>query len=461
MRIGPAGSAEITERLQRIREEMEVPSSFAPEVLAAADEASRRVPGAVHVDRTDLEFATLDPATATDLDQAFHLERDGDDIVLRYAIADVGWFVQPGDPVDAESWRRGLTIYLPDGKAPLHPPVLSERAASLLPDGPRPAVVFTVRLAGSGEPVLDSVERALVRSRAKLAYETIGDGVLPPELAEFAARMVTADEARGATRVEAPEQEVHRDGTGAYRLEYRPRMPSEDVNAAMSLAANLAVGRALFAAHTGLFRVMDEPDAHELQRLRTTVERLGVPWPVGQSLTVFERSLDPTKPVHAAVVMAIRRAGGGAGYVPFAEGAVPWHAAVAGTYAHATAPLRRLADRYVAAAALAISAGFEVPAFAEQAFQALPAVMERADARAGRIERLVIDLVEAVVLEGSVGQVFDAVVADVDERGARIQLTDLAVVARLATDGLEPGHHLRVRLVEASPERRQVRFAAV
>ncbi len=41
---------------------------------------------------------------------------------------------------------RGVTVYLPDGKAPLYPPALSEGAASLLPDGPRPAVVFVVRI---------------------------------------------------------------------------------------------------------------------------------------------------------------------------------------------------------------------------------------------------------------------------------------------------------------------------
>ena len=75
-----------------------------------------------------------------------------------------------GDPIDAEAWRRGATLYLPDGKASLYPAALSERAASLLPDGPRPAVIFTVRIAGDGAAHLDGAERGLIRSRAKLAY---------------------------------------------------------------------------------------------------------------------------------------------------------------------------------------------------------------------------------------------------------------------------------------------------
>ena len=53
-------------------------------------------------------------------------------------------------PLDAEVRRRGQTVYLPDGSVPLHPPVLSEGAASLLPDGPRAAVLWTIDLDADG-----------------------------------------------------------------------------------------------------------------------------------------------------------------------------------------------------------------------------------------------------------------------------------------------------------------------
>ncbi|TGT10016.1 RNB domain-containing ribonuclease, partial [Mesorhizobium sp. M3A.F.Ca.ET.174.01.1.1] len=69
-------------------------------------------------------------------------------------------FVEYGDTVDLEAWTRGETLYLPDGKAGLYPPVLAEAAASLLPAGPRPAVVFAVRVAGDGAVKLDGAERA-------------------------------------------------------------------------------------------------------------------------------------------------------------------------------------------------------------------------------------------------------------------------------------------------------------
>jgi len=160
--------------LAAIRHQFQIPDGYPPEVLAAAKVAAARVPSE-HADRTDIPFVTLDPASSTDLDQAFWIEGSGSDLLLRYAIADVGWFVADGGPIDAEAWRRGTTYYLPDGKAGLYPPVLSEGAASLLPDGPRPAIVFTVRVDPVGQVKLEGAERALVRSRAKLAYDRVSD----------------------------------------------------------------------------------------------------------------------------------------------------------------------------------------------------------------------------------------------------------------------------------------------
>lgn len=446
--------------LAAIREQFHVPEAFPPEVCAAADAAARRVPAA-HVDRTALPMVTLDPASATDLDQAFAIETSGNDLLLRYAIADVAWFVDDGDPLDVEAWRRGATLYLPDGKARLYPPVLSEGSASLLPGGPRPAVLFTVRVAPDGSARLDDAERALVSSRAKLAYETVADAELPAQFQELSRRIGEAEARRGAARVDPPEQEVAHRADGGYALTFRARHPSEDRNAALSLAANLAIAEVLQAHHTGLFRVMAEPDAHAVQRLRNTARALGVDWPGAQSLAAFRTGLDPADPHQAALMLAIRRAGQGASYAPWRADTLPWHAAVAAPYAHATAPLRRLADRYVIQATLAIMAGQPVPEGVEQAFQRLPKVMGRADALGGQIDRAVIDLAEAVMLDGREGETFAAVVTDVDMRGARMQLADLPVVTRIDAPGAAPGTALQVRLVDADPPKRMVRFEAV
>jgi exoribonuclease R len=443
--------------LARLRSRFQVPDDFPPEVLAAAEEAARR-PLDGHADRTARPFVTLDPASSTDLDQAFSIERSGADLLLHYAIADVGWFVDDGGVLDTEAWRRGETLYLPDGKAPLYPPVLSQGAASLLPDGPRPAVVFTVRVAEDGGVRLDGAERAVVLSRAKLAYDTVQPSELPAGFADLAERIRAAEAARGASRVDPPEQEVAALDGGRLQLRFRPRAEGEDQSAALSLATNLAVAEALQAHHTGLFRVMPEPDARAVKRLRQTARAFGLAWPQMASLAQFERGLDAREPKQAAFMLAVRRASAAASYVPYREGERPWHAAMAATYAHATAPLRRLADRYVVAAALAVANGQPVPAAAGQAFEQLPEVMARADSRAGQIDRAVIDLAEAAMLQGREGEVFRAIVTDIDERGARMQLCALPVVARVVAHGVEIGDALQVRLVAADPSQPPAAF---
>ena len=446
--------------LAAIRTQYQVPAAFPDAVLAAASLAAKRQP-TEHQDRTDRPFVTLDPASSTDLDQAFSIEASGADLLLHYAIADVDWFVRDGDVIDAEAWRRGTTQYLPDGKAGLYPPSLSEAAASLLPDGPRPAVVFTVRVAPDDGVRLDGVERAIIRSRAKLAYDQVRDGDLPAGFAELSARIADAEKRRGAARVDPPEQEVARIDHGQYQLLFRPRLASEDRNAALSLATNMAVADALLAHKTGLFRVMAVPDERAVNRLRHTANAYGVSFPAGMSLADLAPTLNASDPKQAALMLAIRRAGKGAAYTPYKPGETPWHSAIAASYAHATAPLRRLADRYVVRAALAIANGQAVPDEVSAAFAKLPEVMARANAQGSQIERAVVDLAEAVLLQGHEGQAFKAVVTDCDERGARVQLTDWPVVTRVDAGIAVPGDTIQLALVAADPAQRMVSFRMV
>jgi len=447
----------LSEGLAAIRAQFAVPEGFAPDVLHAAAAAARREPAA-HADWTARHFVTLDPATATDLDQAFAIEAAGADFLLHYAIADVAWFVADGDTLDREAWARGVTIYLPGAKASLYPPILSENAASLLPAGPRPAIVLTVRIRPDGGVKLDGAARAVIRSRAKLAYDTVRSEDLPPGFAEISARIADAEDRRGAARVDPPEQEVSADARGRLTLQFRPHVLAEKQNAAMSLAANMAIADALQAAGTGLFRVMAAPDARATARLRRTAQAFGLDWPDAMPLDQFERRLDPAQPAEAALMLSVRRAGNGASYVPFRSGETPWHAAMAATYAHATAPLRRLADRYVLRAALAVMNGQTVPAVVEDAFQRLPAAMAKSEARAGQIDRAVIDMAETALMVGLEGESFAAIVTDVGENGARIQLCDLPVVARTAAPDVIPGTRIAVRLTGADTVRRQLQF---
>ncbi len=436
-----------------------MPSTFPPEVLAEAERTQHRTPSA-HGDWTDRTFLTLDPAASTDLDQAFCIEPAGGDLVLHYALADIGWFVPQGGAIEAEAWRRGVTLYLPDGKARLYPPALSEGAASLLPDAPRPAIVATVRCDHDGKVALEGIVRAVVHSRAKLGYERV-DPAEVPHLADFAARMQRCEEARGAARIDPPEQELQRGPDGGYQLQLRPWSPAENANAALSLAANIAIAQALHAAGAGLFREMPAPDARALARLRATALGLGFDWQEDVSLAAFERTVDPRTPAGAAFQFAVRRITGGADYHPYRPGDRPWHAALGATYCHATAPMRRLADRYVLETMLALATGAARHEDEPALFARLAETMNAADAREGAVERAVLDLAEAALLAGREGEVFAAIVTERDERGARLQLAELPVLARVDTRGVGSGERVLVRLVAADPVRGETRFERV
>src|SRR3954471_9303381 len=155
-----------------IRAEFEVPEEFPAAVLAEAEERARE-PSLPELDATDVPLVTLDPPGSRDLDQAMHLAARDGGYRVSYAIADVASFVRLGGAIDAEARRRGQTLYSPDRRTPLHPPVLSEGAASLLPDRLRPAVLWTIDLDADGEPIKVDLRRARVRSRAQLDYPAV------------------------------------------------------------------------------------------------------------------------------------------------------------------------------------------------------------------------------------------------------------------------------------------------
>ncbi len=117
-----------------LRRELKLPTQFPLAAQREADKAAlEKLASRDATDRTDIPFVTIDPPTSRDLDQAVCLSRRGSGFRVFYAIADVSRFVAVGGELEAETWRRGQTVYLPDAKVPLHPVSLSEGAASLLP----------------------------------------------------------------------------------------------------------------------------------------------------------------------------------------------------------------------------------------------------------------------------------------------------------------------------------------
>ena len=477
-----AQAADLRAGFAAVRTELRLPGLYPADALAEAEQAAA-APRLPDVDRTDLPLVTLDPATSTDLDQAMHIVRrpaeNGGGYRVYYAIADVAAFVTPGGALDLETHRRGETYYMPDMRIPLHPEVLSEGAASLLPNQERPALLWQIDLDSSAEPVNVDVRRARVRSRAKLDYvgaqAALDTGTAEPvlELLREVGRLRQEREAdRGGLSLNVPAQIVIPHGD-SWSIVYETPLPVEAWNAQISLLTGMCAAQLMLYGEIGLLRTMPDPPAFAYHRLHRVAKALKIRWPDGVPYAELIRSLDASTPANAAFLQETTTLLRGAGYTAF-DGGVPeqaGHSAIGGEYAHVTAPLRRLADRYAGEVCVALCAGTEVPDWVRSELPKLPALMEGSNRRGNSVDRECVDLVETALLKDRVGEEFAAVVIDLNERidwdrngkpdVGVVQLTEPAVRARCDGHDLPLGQEIQVRLAEANLKTRRILFEAV
>ncbi len=459
----------------RIRRKLAVPEGFPPEVEAEAT-ASRPSPGlAERRDARQVALVAIDPAGSTDLDQALSLERRGDGYRFHYAIADVAAFVTPGGAVDAEARRRGVTLYSPDGRAPLHPTVLSEDRISLLPGADKAALLWTIDLDARAEPVSWHVERAVVRTRAAISYAQAqaaidGTGQVPAEvagsvalLAEVGGERQAREAERGGISLNLPAQRVEEEADGTYRLAFELSLPVEGWNAQLSLLTGIVAGRTMVEAKVGILRTLPAAAPDAVTTLRRTAHALGLSWPREQPYPAFVRGLaGDTSPRAAAFLIQAAHTLRGAGYAGF-DGTVPdhpEHGAIASVYAHVTAPLRRLVDRFGNEILLALHAGTRPPGWALEALEELPTLMGQAGQRESTLERALLDYAEAVVLAPCVGQRFTGTVVDLGRNRAQVQIADPAVVATITGDRWQLAQEVGLQLTAADPDSGTVTFQA-
>ena len=486
MRLEPSPSPTLADRFEQLRIDLGLEASFPADALAEAETAAARVAAelaalpAEVLDARDVELVTIDPPGSMDLDQAVHIERDGSGFRVRYAIADVAQAVTPGGALDRVTRERGTTVYGPATRLPLHPPVLSEGVLSLLPGVDRFAYLWDVRLDARGEQVDAQVRRAVVRSRARLSYAgaqaAIDDGSATDVLLllrEVGALRLDCERDRGGVSLDVPEQQAVVDGA-ALHLEFREVLPVEAWNAQISLLTGMAAAGMMVGAGVGILRTLPPADPRDLERLRRAAVALGIEWPASLAYADLLDRLDARTPAHAAFMNEATSLFRGADYrVLDAEAGHPLpadpadaqHAAIAAPYAHVTAPLRRLVDRYGLEVCAAVSAGDRVPAWVREGLVGLPEIMSSTGQRAAAFERGCVDAVEAAVLRGREGEVFDGVVVDTNGSRGRgtVMIAEPAVRAKVSSPGadLELGSRVRVRLAHAEVGDGKVGFELV
>ncbi len=456
---------ELAPRFAQIREEAGVREDRGDAVLAEVSQHHEDPPHIAddRADLTEVPFVTIDPEGSRDLDQAIQMERAGKGWRVRYAIADVAAHVLPRGALDADTWDRVETVYCPDMRVGLHPPSMSEGFASLLAGQRTKAVVWDLAVAGDGTLSSTGVQRAWVTSVRQYSYAELADA--PPTdavelvglMAEFGAARRRVLRAAGAVSLPKPSQEVSRDADGL-TLAFRAARGIEDDNAQVSLLTGMAAAQLMLTAGVGILRTMPPATDDALRRLRRQALALGVDWPSEADYSDVLDTIDPASAAGAAFLTAAVTLFRGAAWEPFNVARnlpVPdtiTHGALAAPYAHVTAPLRRLVDRYGTEICLAHAAGRVIPTWVTDALPQLGQAMMSGVRRGSTVDRACIDAVEGAVLEPHVGEEFAAVGLDEDT----IQVAEPAVVARCKGD-IPVGEQFQATLVKASI-REGVRF---
>lgn len=484
-----------------LRQEMQIPAQFPPQVMGEVAQVLGREDAWPDHNQLylDLEFITIDPQDSMDLDQAVHIAQVSTGYTVHYAIADVAAFVSPGGAIDAEANARVTTFYAPEGRTPLHPPELSEGAASLLPGQTRPAAVWRIDLDQHGVVTRAHVERGLVRSRNRLSYvagqqfldalgksgtdtaAALAEAGIAPDFCEQGINTVILlaqvgplreriEHDRGGVSLNVPEQEVRLDPDGSFELEFRSVSPIEDWNAQISLLTGVVAADMMIEAGVGFVRTLPQADERDLARLRRTADALELGWDKDTDYATFIKGISGTTPRYAAFLYEATSLFRGAGYLAFDAktiGPVPGedktkHHAIGANYAHVTAPLRRLADRYATEICLSLCSGVAIPPWVYAALGELPNTMAAGSRRASAFTRAGVEIVEAALLTSMVGQEFPAAVVDLDAKNptrGEIMIAQPAVRAQVrASSKLPLGRRITARLTEADLDKRRIRF---
>ena len=436
-------------------------------------------------DLRDLLWSSIDNEASRDLDQIEYAEQlDNGDIRILVGIADVDHLVKKDSAIDQHAAQNTVTIYTETEIFPMLPTELSTGLTSLNENEDRLAIVIELVMNANGDVPGNNVYRALVRNRAKLDYESIGDwldegGAIPekvrstPGLKEQILLQQTAAERlhkfrleKGALEFESIESSaVIENGEVRDLKAIRPNSARKLIENFM-IAANVEMAEFLDAhGFASIRRIVKTPEHWE--GIREIAEKLGTQLPDepdGRALAEFLVSRRQADPLHFPdLSLSIIKLIGSGEYVvqqPGEQGDGHFGLGVR-DYAHSTAPNRRYPDIVVQRLVKAAIKGEPQPYSIDE----LDAIAEHCNVQeraARKVERKMRKIVAATVMKHRVGETFDAVVTGVTNHGTYARILRPPVDGRIVRgeNGLKLGQKLDVKLISADPRTGFIDFAA-
>ncbi len=431
-----------------IVKEYDLPVEFPPHVLAAAEAFPDRIPQAETLNRLDLRHlhcVTIDPEDARDHDDAVSLEdRPDGGFRLGVHIADVGYYVKEGGPLDHEALARGTSVYLADRAIPMLPERLSGHLCSLLPDKDRLAVSVLIDLDAHGRPLESRIATSVVRSRARLSYRQAQQflngsrssdpaphvGVL--RKMDTLRRYITGRRMkRGAIDFNIAEPRIVVDGTGRVtEIRRSERLDSHRIIEEFMLLANETVARHLRDRNLpGLFRIHEKPDAQRLAEFADTAAAFGMGFPRRERIAAadiqkFLAAVEGKRfgqVLNARLLQSMKKA-------VYSPDNIGHFGLACDTYTHFTSPIRRYPDLLVHRL-LKEAAGLTEER-KNRLRERLPALGDVATGREGvaqEAERASVKVKQIRFLEDRVGDAFNAVIVGVRSIGFFAELDDYLI----------------------------------
>jgi len=461
---------------------------FEPEVLRELEAAVAPDLGADSLrDLRDLLWCSIDNDDSEDLDQiTFAEELSGGRVRVLVAIADVDTIVKKGSATDSHAETNTTSVYTGVRIFPMLPERLSTDLTSLCEGKERPAVVVEMIVEDDGSVVDSDIYRAVVLNRAKLAYDSVSEGLegrnggMPEKVRsveglerqlrlqdETAQRMRELRHERGALEFETIEpRAIVRDGR-VVDLVQVPKNRARELIEDFMIGANGVTARFLDSkGYPSIRRVVRSP-----KRWARIVERAAAfgyqlpDQPDSRALAKFlreRRRSDPeTFPELSLTVIKLIGAGE---YVLDTPGRdAPGHFGLAvRDYAHSTAPNRRFPDLVIQRLLKAALAGAKAPYTKEELGWLAEHCTKQEDA-ADKVERQVRKSASALLICDRVGDYFDGIVTGASQKGTWARVFHPPVEGKVVHgwEGLDVGERVRLKLIGVDIPRGFIDFVRV
>jgi exoribonuclease-2 len=461
-----------------------------PDFSLKAEEQIASIHGPGHesgpdiLDLTSLLWCSIDNDDSLDLDQLTACEMPTDlSVIIYVAIADVDALVKKGSPIDNHARINTTSVYTSAHVFPMLPLRLSTDLTSLNPDQNRLALVTIMKTDVHGAVVISStVERALVRNKAKLAYDGLsawieGESELPLAASAVpgmnkqlrcqdavAQKLRLQRHSKGSLEFQTFQPHAVFEGERVVAIKQQEQNRARQLIEEFMIATNACT--ASFLAEKGVAsfrRVVRSPE--RWMRIAEVANEYGYSLPGEPDAEALEAFLaarhkaDPLRfPDLSLVIIKLMGSGEYVVEVP-GEEAIGHFGLAERDYTHSTAPNRRYPDLITLRMMKAILTNTPAP-YGVDELEYLAAHCTRQEDAARKVERRVSKSEAALLLGPKIGSQFDAIVTGHSDKGTWVRLLNLPAEGRLMRKigTIKVGQQIKVKLVLADVERGFIDF---